>query len=57
MLQLYLWLDEWGKSPVDLGAGFDDIDPRYWPAMEALKRELLRIEREEIERIRSQSDK
>ncbi len=56
MLRLYLWLDHWGKSPLELGMTMADVDPRYWPAMESLKRELLRIEREELERIRAGAD-
>lgn len=52
MLEAFLWLDVWGKTPIDLGGDIDDLDPRYFPAMRLLKQQFVRQERERIEKLR-----
>lgn len=52
MLAWYFWLSEWGKSPLDFGLAPDDLDPRYMPAMQVLRREMARVEREDLDRLR-----
>lgn len=52
MLRWFFWLNEWGKTPMDFGASPNELDPRYAPAMQVLRRETARVEKEEIERMR-----
>lgn len=54
MLSWYVWLSEWGKTPMDFGARPEEVDPRYAPAMQLLRRERVRVEQEELERIRKE---
>lgn len=56
MLRWFMWLDQWGVTPFQLGATAEDLDPRFYPAMELLKVETERVKAEELERIRSQSN-
>lgn len=52
MLEWFLWLQNWNKTPFDVGfspGSGQEIDPRYFPAMNILKREMNRIEREELD--------
>lgn len=55
MLRWFMWLDQWGVTPFHLGANGEDLDPRFFPAMETLKVESERVKTEELERIRSQN--
>ncbi len=51
MLEWFLWLQNWSKTPFDIGFSSgtgEEIDPRYFAAMRILKRESNRIEREEL---------
>jgi len=54
MLHWYLWLEQWHRTPLDMGLTDPALlDPRYHAAMVVLKRETMRVEREELERLRA----
>lgn len=54
MLEWFSWLESWRKTPYDLGvSSSEELDPRYYAAMQVLKRETARLNRERIDRIKS----
>ena len=53
MLEHFFFLRTWNKGPFELHPGWDGpLDPRFWPAMQVLQCELVRIEKEELDAIR-----
>jgi hypothetical protein len=49
-LRSYRWLRRWNLTPVAAGiAAMDELDPRWFRAMELIDGEMVRIESERIE--------
>lgn len=55
MMLLYVWLEKYGKTPLDMGLDLERMDPRYWEAMTVLRTEYARLDQENYERRQRQS--
>ncbi|MGH7459829.1 MAG: hypothetical protein ACREMA_02225 [Longimicrobiales bacterium] len=54
MQRWFLWVEWAAVVPPNIFA--PDVDPRWQPAMERLKAEQQRVEREEIEKLKQKGD-